>query len=205
MRLIKTVRKSSPKGFTLAESIIVVLLVGILASLGIPRLLNAVQVQTLKKSASEVYQAISTAQSRSTQRREYWQFSLRSVSGVLQYAIHPANIDPNVSPTSINWTSLPSTISVATAQTNLPTPCSSGSCTYTIYQVCFTDQGLPSNPSGNPQNCTIPASFSPPEQITLTINNATKFQRCTIINTVLGSLTNGREQSAANSSGYTCY
>jgi len=192
------IKKPKSSGFTLAETLAVIILVGVIASLAVPNFFKFIANYTLKSSANDLYQAVSRAQAYSVQRRENWQFSLRTSNGVLQYAVHRATLDPNTNATSIQWNSLPSNINL-NSETNLSQPTSG------IYQVCFSDQGLPSTPSGSPQSCTYPASFNDPQQITLGISGLAQYRRCIIISTLLGALTTGQEQATPNSNGKSCY
>ena len=201
----RTKKNKQSGGFTLIELLLVVILTGILAALAGPYFGRLIAQYNLKRYKSEVYQAISQAQAYSSQRREFWQFSLCSSNGILQYAVHLASQVPTINQSqcggsNISWTSLPSTIALDTTASNV----TMSQPTAGIYQVCFNDQGLPSTPGGSPQVCTYPAFFVPPQQLTFVVTPY-PYKRCIILKTLLGALTDGKEWGTNNSSGSSCY
>jgi len=206
----RTKKNKQSGGFTLIELLLVVILTGIIAALAGPYFGRLIAQYNLKRYKSEVYQAISQAQAYSSQRRENWQFSLCSSNGILQYAVHLASQVPTTCGSSnISWTSLPSTIALDTTAVDSTAPAANitmSQPTAGIYQVCFNDQGLPSTPSGTPQVCPNPASFSSPQQLTFVVKPyPTVYRRCIIIKTLLGDLTDGKERGTNNSISSNCY
>jgi prepilin-type N-terminal cleavage/methylation domain-containing protein len=188
------------RGYTLIEILVTVVIIGIFAVITIANLFPWIQKSNINNANNQIYQGISQAQAYSTQRNQYYQFSLQNNNGVLQYAVHLASVDPSVTG-NVFWKSLLDKVTiVASPQTNMTSLNS-------IYQICFTEQGVPSTPSGSgiAHACTIPATFTPPQQITLSSSLYSNYQRCVNVSTLLGAMTTGYGPQAANSNGFTCY
>ena len=195
LKLLK-LAKSKPEGFTLLEILFTTVLVGVLAAIAAPSFVRTIELQTLKGSASDVYQAVAQAQNRAMQRKENWQTSFRVNSGILQYAVHQVTQDPGTGAVG-NWTSLPKQIQ-PDAETNIP---QLGG----IYQICFNEQGLPTQVQvGPPRTCANPPTFTPPVQITLNNTKALGAQRCLIVSTILGAFKTGQDQPSPQG-GKNCY
>ncbi|MHC5827623.1 MAG: pilus assembly FimT family protein, partial [Nostoc sp.] len=98
--------KHSNSGFTLPEMLIVILLIGILATLGIPNWLAFVETQRLNTARSEVHLAMRQAKSQATKEKLTWQASFREQNGIVQWAVHPATVNPSAA----NWNNLHSNV-----------------------------------------------------------------------------------------------
>lgn len=81
-------RSKRQSGYTLTETIAVVVMVGILAALATPSFLGLVRRQKLNDAVNAVRVHISAAQRRAKRMQGRSQITLRVDSGELQYAIH---------------------------------------------------------------------------------------------------------------------
>lgn len=95
--------RSSVVGFTLIESVVVVMVVGILAAIAAPAWVGLVHRQKLNTAASTVLAGMREAQSRAIQTRSVWQFSLREVGDRVEWTVSPSSGSQPLS----NWQALP--------------------------------------------------------------------------------------------------
>lgn len=170
---------SSISGFSLPEVLAVVLSLGVLAGLVLPNWLVFVDTQSLNKAQSEVYNAIRQAQSQASKDKLSWQASFRENNGIVQWAIHPAD----VSPTAASWNNLDSRV-LLDSETTLQQ--SSG-----VRRIQFDHQGNVRQP--------------PLGKITLSHKSRTRVKRCVYVSTILGAMRMAKERGTANSSGDYCY
>jgi prepilin-type N-terminal cleavage/methylation domain-containing protein len=106
--------KNSKSGFTLPEMLVVVVLIGILATLGIPNWLAFVETRRLNTAQNEVHLAMRQAQRQATKEKLTWQVSFREQNGIVQWAVHPATVNPSAA----NWNNLDANVRLDT-ETNL--------------------------------------------------------------------------------------
>ncbi|MBG1266595.1 type II secretion system protein [Nostoc sp. WHI] len=170
--------KHSNSGFTLPEMLIVVLLVGILATLAIPNWLAFVDTRRLNTAQDEVYYAMRQAQRQATKDKLTWQASFREQDGIVQWAVHPATVNPS----SANWNNLNSNVRLD-AETTLQI--SNG-----VRQIKF-------NYTGN--------IVSLPRSITISSKYGGKAKRCVYISTILGAMRMAKEHTTTNDEGDYCY
>lgn len=170
--------KDSSSGFTLSETLVVVLLIGTLATLAIPSWLVFVQTRHLNTAQNEVYYAMRQAQSQASKEKLAWKASFREQNGIIQWAVHPASVNPS----NANWNNLNYNVRLD-AETTLQE--SNG-----IKQIQFDYRGSVSKP--------------PLGRITLSSKSGGKAKRCVIVSTILGAMRTAKEHPTTNNGKY-CY
>ncbi|MHC5615216.1 MAG: pilus assembly FimT family protein [Nostoc sp.] len=170
--------KHSNSGFTLPEMLVVILLIGILATLGIPNWLAFVDTQRLNTARSEVHLAMRQAQRQSIKDKLTWQASFREQNGIVQWAVHPVTVNPS----NANWNNLHSNVRLD-PETTLQE-------TNGIRQIQFDYRGNVKQP--------------PLGRITLSSKSGGKAKRCIFVSTILGAMRTAKEHTTTNDDKY-CY
>lgn len=191
-------RDRSYLGFTLIETMIVIVIVGILSAIAAPSWLSFVNARRLSFAQDQVYLAMREAQSNAKRDKTTWQASFRENDGVVQWAVHRA--DPNqFIPNNINWNNLDRNIQIYKEQNNL-NQCEttlnqpSASCpANSPWRVQFDYKGLPKR------------GISELGQISLSSKDSSQAQSCVYISTILGAMQTGKYHSQANSNDKYCY
>ncbi|WP_392531755.1 Tfp pilus assembly protein FimT/FimU [Nostoc sp. C117] len=169
---------ASTNGFTLTETLVVVVLIGILATVGIANWLAFVDIRRLNTAQNEIYQAMRQAQKQATKEKLTWQASFREENNIVQWAIHPETVNPS----SANWNNLDPNVRLD-AETTLQI--SNG-----VRQIKFDHRGNVQQP--------------PLGRITLSSKNAGKAKRCVIVSTILGGMRTAKEHTTTENNKY-CY
>ena len=185
-------------GFTLIETMIAVVIIGVLAAIAAPSWIAFVDTRRLNFASDEIYRALLEAQSNAKRDKITWQVSLQEKDGSVQWAVHPANPNQFI-PTGVSWKNLDSNIQIYKdkndlnqCETTLTQP--AASCPANgPWRVQFDYQGIPKREGSELGRITLNA----------TTNNSV--QRCVYIATILGTIRTGQEQSTANSNDKYCY
>ncbi|MDZ8067841.1 MAG: type II secretion system protein [Nostoc sp. DedQUE08] len=169
--------KHSNSGFTLPEMLIVVVLIGILTTLGIANWLAFMDTRRLNTAQNEVYYAMRQAQRQATKEKLTWQASFREQNNIVQWAVHPATVNPS----NANWNNLDANIRLD-SETNFQPSLSS-------------IQKVPFDYKGNAKDLG---------RITLSSKSGGKAKRCVIVSTLLGTMRTAKEHTRADNGNY-CY
>ncbi|MFN6558369.1 MAG: Tfp pilus assembly protein FimT/FimU [Nostoc sp. ChiSLP01] len=168
----------SSNGFTVLETLVILLLIGILVALGIPNWMTFVATRQLNAAQNEVYYAMRQAQTQATKQKLTWQASFREQNGIVQWAVHPTTVNPS----NANWNNLDANIRLD-AETTLQI--SNG-----VRQIKFDYRGN---------------IVSLPRSITISSKSGGKAKRCVYISTILGAMRMAKERPTANNEGDYCY
>ncbi len=182
-------------GFTILETIIVVLLVGLLAAIATHRWMTFINHLHLNMAQDQIYRAMRIAQSNAKRDKEIWQTSFREQDGIVQWSIHPA-MGKTCILDQVHWHSLSPTIVIykdknkkGKSETTLAK--TKGDCSKTgPWRVQFNYKGNTNGQLG---------------QITLITKNNSTTQRCVYVSTLLGALRKGRYHPKPNNSKKYCY
>ena len=172
---------SSSNGFTVLETLIVVVIIGILTAIAGPSWLSFVENRRLDVAQDRVYFALRQAQSQAQKQKVTWQASFRERNGIVQWVVHPASINP----VNINWNNLDPNIRLD-QETTLQLLKSQG-----IRQIQFDYRGSVKKP--------------PLGRITLSTKYGGRTKRCIFISTILGAIRRVKERDKPNRKGDFCY
>lgn len=174
---ISSTSQRSIQGFTIAEALTVVVLIGALAAIGAPSWLKFKDRYALNAANNEVLLAMRAAQSKAIRTKSTWQASFRETNDIVEWAVHPTHIDPNAAV----WQSLNPTVRMD-EETTLR---EAGG----VRRVRFNHRGRTNGQLG---------------RLTLSSKNENDVKRCTIVSTLLGAMRQSKNQ-AKPSNGKYCY
>jgi len=190
-------------GFTMLETLIILLIIGIFIALVGPSWLMFINNQRLKLSLDRAYWAMELAQSNAKRDKIAWQASFKEVGENVQVAVHQADIAPAQVPAN-QWKNLEPQIQIDTEETTVLQVNESNQQKEngTIRRVMFNYQGCPVSRSYH--DCTQ-TSIAAKGTLTLYHPNLTKSQRCIIISTLLGHKRTSKRQLKPNANKRYCY
>ena len=162
---ICSVQRSSIAGFTLLETLIIIVLVGVMAAMVSPSWFAYFHTWSLNDAHDRAYQTIQDAQSRARRDQVAWQASFRDMNGNLQWASHPVSLPP----ATATWNTFSSSTTIDGSSRLLQ---ANG-----IYQVQFDHNG---NVHGQLGRLILTSRF----------NQAQK--RCIMVSTLIGALRKGQ-------------
>ncbi|MDX2240753.1 MAG: prepilin-type N-terminal cleavage/methylation domain-containing protein [Leptolyngbyaceae cyanobacterium bins.302] len=158
-------------GFTLLESLVVVLLIGILVAIATPSWLGLMNGMNLNIATDEIHQAIQTAKHSARLNRSGWEFNIRQTANEeVQWAIYPSRTDKTV-PNALVWRNLDPRI-----QLDLETTLAE---VKGVRRVQFNHLGAVNGQLG---------------RVALSIKGGGKSKRCVIVSTLLGALRLGHDR-----------
>ena len=161
--------RHSSRGFTLLETLVTVMLIGILGAIALPTWLTFLDTYRLKTSLDQVYWAMREAQSNAKRDKLTWQASFRDKNGVVQWAVHPATLYPDLA----QWHNLESEVQLDSETTLEPA--------YGVREIQFDYLGSVLKP--------------PLGRITLSSRRGGKAKRCVFVSTILGALRTAKDHS----------
>ncbi len=185
-RLAFTVPQSVPQcsptqtGFTLIESLVVVTVIAIIATMALPSWLGFLDQRRVNMTQDLIYQALRKTQAEASQKRQSQRFSLRERDGQLEWVSHPDTLSAiQVS----HWIPLIDGVKLASEDNTLLQ--SRG-----IYYARFDHEWNVTSQLG---------------RITVVGNGNRLSHRCVVISTLIGAMRRGKGQTKANADGRYCY
>ncbi|MEM9004009.1 MAG: type II secretion system protein [Cyanobacteria bacterium P01_F01_bin.86] len=175
MNKTEKVKINLQQGFTLIELLIVVVSVGILASVIVPNWLRFLTGHRVTAGKDILRQGIQQAQLKSQQEGISWQFSVRENVNIVEMAVHPTATSPSLA----TWEALNNFVQLD-GETNLAT--SSG-----VSYVRFDEKGNVQYRLG---------------RVTLSGKQYSDIKRCVIVSTLIGNTRSAREQSVPEDGKY---
>ena len=154
-----------------------IIIIGILAAITVPSWLGFVNTVRLNTAQQEVYLAMRQAQSQAIKNKLTWQVSFREQNGTVQWAVHPATVNP----VDAIWNNLDPNMRLD-AETSLQQE--------NRGHIQFDYRG----------------NVNPPlRRITLSSRNGGKAKRCVYISTILGAMRTAKGQDTPDKEGKYCY
>lgn len=178
LRFKKRLAKSLSAGFTLLELIVALAIISVLFAIATPGWSALLANWRLNAAQDVVYQALVETQSSAKRQHVTWQFSVQDSNGIVQWAIHPATVAPDL----VFWQPLDQQV-LMDAETTLQT-------TDGVRRVRFDQDG---NIAGQLGRLTLRTKISD-----------IKPKRCVIISTLLGAIRKGQDHRTQDNGKY-CY
>lgn len=185
----------STAGFTLLEHTILVAIIGIVFAIAAPSWIASVNRQRLNTAQNQIYRSLQEAKSQATLQKVTWQVSFQDNTGVVQWAVHPAEPGKFI-PDGVHWNNLDAAIALYKDQNN------KGKCETTFDQP---KQSCPSHGPWRVQFNYIGNTNGQLGQITLITKNDSNIKRCVYVSTLIGNIRTGQEHSKPNASKKYCY
>ena len=160
------------RGFTLLETLVLLLIIGILVAVGAPSGLNFLRSQRLYTAQNQIHRAMREAKSNAVKHKSTWQVSIREQDELVQLVVHSSRQSFD----EVIWQTLPQYIYLADENTTFYQYPSSSSYSG-IYRVQFNYHG---NTNGRLGKVTIHAK------------NSEDIKVCVIVSTLVGGMRTDR-------------
>jgi prepilin-type N-terminal cleavage/methylation domain-containing protein len=167
----------STKGFTLLETLVVLVIIGVLATIATSTWSSLFESRKLTAAQDRALQVIRQAQFTAKSRNANQTVGFRNVNGIAHWAIYPDKANANAA----NW-------QMIHPQVQIDSPSSTLKQSNNTYQIEFNFKGNTSSLG----RLTLSSS---------NIHRTRKPKRCVIVSTLLGHLRTGHESTAASKLG----
>jgi prepilin-type N-terminal cleavage/methylation domain-containing protein len=165
-------------GFTLIEMITSLLIIGIISAIAVPTGATLMKSRHLNVAQNQVYRAMREAQSQAKKEKLTYHASFREQNNIVQWAVHPATINPS----NAQWNDLHTSVKLDEEESTLQL--SNG-----VIRVPFDHLGTVKPPLG---------------RITLSSKSGGKAKRCVFVSTILGAMRTAKENPSPDDGKY-CY
>lgn len=189
-------RDSIIKGFTLLETLTVVMIMGIMAALATPSWLRFVENQRLFAAQSIIYGVMKQSQNNAIRTQKTWEACFREENDRIQWSVHQPGSD-TCAPAGIVWNDL-EVENIQIYKKN-----DQNKCETTLFP--FTNSSCSGNGPLRVQFNYLGHVNGRLGQITIVTNNNNQNQRCIYVSTLLGALRKGEKHESANGSDKYCY
>lgn len=175
-------RKNAQSGFTFMELLIVITVIGILASITAPTWLRFFSEQQTIKGRGHIRLSIQSAQLKAQQYNSLWQLSVRQNGDIAEIATHPATVLPSAAV----WDPMNKSIRLDTGETTVLYD--SGEL---VYYVRFDEKG-------NVRESSL-------GRVTVSSKQFSDIKRCVFVSTLLGATRVAETQVSPDKGGRFCY
>jgi Tfp pilus assembly protein FimT len=196
-KLLTSIATASAAGFTMLETLIIVLIIGIFSALVAPSWLMFINNYRLKVSIDRVYWAMEMARSNAKRDKISWQASFKQVGETVQIAVHKSDISPAQVPAG-EWKSLEPQILINTNDTTLRKVNENTNLVKengTVWRALFNYQGCPVYNKSDECGLT---SILAKGTLTLSHPHLQNGDRCVVISTILGHKRIAQRQKKPN-------
>ncbi|MBD2308764.1 type II secretion system protein [Chroococcidiopsis sp. FACHB-1243] len=167
-------------GFTLIETLLVTVIIGILAAIMVPSWVAFINTRQLNAAQEKLYLALREAQNNAKRDKVTWQVSFRENNSTVQWAVHPAS----ATVASLSWQKLEPVIRIVDTTINSSDP------DVTTFKYDSTNSLWKTqfNYKGNGQI----------GKITLATRNGGQAKRCVFVSTLLGAMRTAQDGDCVN-------